>query len=151
MSLFINCSWRLMVLVEITTRWPLDRANKADGNRYDIDLPTPVPPSTTRCSLWYMALATLVSICSCSGRCSKPEKAFAKGPFWDRSPETISSERSFNFGSARRFSGVPRRLDRCSRSNPVSPTDEDRVSPSPSNPDSSPLIDQRLRAARLER
>ena len=116
-----------------------------------MDLPTPVPPSTTRCSLRYIALVTLASICSCSGLCSNPEKALENGPFTDRSFETVSSERSANFGSARRFSGVDSRADSCSRSRPVSPTIDLRVSPSIPSPARSPLIDQRLRAARLER
>ena len=47
MSLRTSCSCRLIVLVETTVRSRLRTAQRAAGTRYAIDLPVPVPASTS--------------------------------------------------------------------------------------------------------
>ena len=69
-----------------------------------------------------MALATLESISSCSGRCSKPEKAWAKGPLAPRRSTILFSSSVPRLLSIRRFSGRDKRLEIVSKSKPVSPT-----------------------------
>ena len=44
MSFWTSCSWRLMVLVETTTRVLFRMAKRMAGKRYATDLPMPVPP-----------------------------------------------------------------------------------------------------------